>query len=136
MFFFSFEENECAKAANVYDFDAPRHRHFIKAEPISEKLIRIKSSQSGRWLWVFLAHLAFLLAGIIIYCGCKQLLLLFYNRSFRKRSMTESHPIVARRSTIPTEPLLHNYDHVASKKGKVRTQYLRLGSVDNPIKKN
>jgi hypothetical protein len=68
---------------------------------------------------------------------------LFYNRSFRKRSkrnqmrsMTESNPIVARRSTKPTEPLFHNYDHVASKKGKVRTQYLRLGSVDNPIKKN
>jgi hypothetical protein len=131
MFLFSFEENECIKAANEYDFNTSRNRHFLTAEPAIEMKL---SSESRRWLWIFLAYLAFLLAGIIAYCGCKQMLLLFYNRSFRHRirTRTEPYPIIVRSSTKSTEPLLPKHENISSKKGKIRTQHLRLGSVDHP----
>jgi hypothetical protein len=133
MFLFSFEENECTKAANEYDFNTSRYRHFLTAEPAIEMKLS-SESESRRWLWIFLAYLAFLLAGIIVYCGCKQMLLLFYNRSFRHRIRTriEPFPIVVRRGTKSTEPLLPKHENISSKKEKIRRQHLRLGSVDHP----
>ena len=124
----SFKENECDKAVNEYDFDTPK--------PLSEKLMAIKSPSSRRWLWIFLAHLAFLFTGIVVYCGCKQMLLLFYNHSFRKQSRTTRiRTITERRSTKANELLLPKFDRVSLKKAKVRTQYLRLGSIDHRTKK-
>lgn len=70
------------------------------------------------------------------------MLLLFYNHSFRNRSrrnrirtMTEPHSLLVRDNIKPNEPLLPKYEHVLPKNEKVRTQYLRLGSVDHPNKK-
>jgi hypothetical protein len=59
------------------------------------------------------------------------MLLLFYNHSFRKQSRT----ITERRSTKSNDLLLPKFDRVSLKKGKVRTQYLRLGSIDHRTKK-
>ncbi|CAF1270906.1 unnamed protein product [Rotaria sordida] len=138
-------KNECIKAANEYDFDRPCNRHFIIAEPISQESIKIKSlseSQSRRWLWILFVHLTFLLAGIIVYCGCKQMLLLFYDDSLRKQSkrnrirtiMTELRPLVVQRNTKLTESLLPKHEYIVSKNEKVRIQHLRLGPVDHPNK--
>ncbi|CAF3786929.1 unnamed protein product [Adineta steineri] len=132
-------KSECIKAANEYNYSQPHNRHFNITKPIEIK--SSARSQSRKWLSIFLAHLAFLFVGIIAYCSCKQMLLLFYNRSFRKRSsrkrsrtMSETSPIVIRHSTKSMEPLLHKHENIPSKKEKYRTQHLRLGSVDHPNK--
>jgi hypothetical protein len=77
-------------------------------------------SQSRKWLWVFLAYLTFLLIAIIIYCGCKQMLLLFYNRSVRKqvRRRKRMKTIIDRKSI---QLLLPKHEHVLSKNEKTRT---------------
>jgi hypothetical protein len=74
---------------------------------------------------MFLTHLAFLLADIIIYDGCKQMLLLFYNRSFRERSnkkpietVSESSPSMFHHKTKSTELLLLKHERILFKKRK------------------
>jgi hypothetical protein len=66
------------------------------------------------------------------------MLLLFYNRSFRKqfqrkrmRTSTEPYPNMVRRDRKSIESLLPKHEHVLSKKENTRTQYLRLGSIDH-----
>ena len=87
----------------------------------------IVESQSRRWLLVLLAYLTFLLIAIIIYCGCKQMLLLFYNRLVRKQVRRKRMKTITDRKSIKT--LLPKHENE-----KTRTQYLRLGSVDHPNK--
>jgi hypothetical protein len=115
------------KAIIEYNFNAPRDRHIIITESIDIKPSVIIESQTRKWLLVLLAYLTFLLIAIIIYCGCKQMLLLFYNRLVRKQIRRKRMRTITDRKSI-------KLPHVVPKTEKTRTQYLRLGSVDHPNK--
>ena len=133
--FFLSKDLECTRAANAHDFGVT----VFRSPSPSSSLPPLPPSTSSSKYWVLFAYAIFLLAGLIIYCGCAQMLRLYYRRSIpisidTRRSTSVS--IDGRRSMKLTEPLLPNNEDIPVKKQRKRSQYLRLGSVDNPKKKD